>query len=193
MLLAGDGYDTLRERVAKLVRKAYKKACQGVVRSSSKNENEKQEPSVRVVLISGLAGGTGSGILIDAAYLVRAVLDDMKIGSFAKISAYLYTSDVLMEERGIWGYPHRPAGSLTGIRTPRSKEIDYYLSLINNVTNVPAAHEAGRMDPEPACRSLTNARSCQDVARAWLLSKMETMDILTVYLLHDFGSADAET
>ncbi len=190
MLLAGDGYDTLRERVAKLVRKAYKRACQGVVRSSSKNENEKQEPSVRVVLISGLAGGTGSGILIDAAYLVRAVLDDMKIGSFAKISAYLYTSDVLMEERGIKGIT-QTCRILDRNTYASLKEIDYYLNLANNGRTYRLHTRQGgwiesRMPVFDEC-TIVSTSSVR------LLSKMETMDILTDYLLHDFGSADADT
>ena len=190
MLLAGDGYVTLRERITRLIRKAYKRASQGAACRRAKDENEKTKPRVRVVLISGLAGGTGSGILIDAAYLIRSVLDDMKIDSFAAISAYLYTSDVLMEERGIRGIA-QTCRILDRNTYASLKEIDYYLNLASNGRTYRLHTRQGgwiesRMPVFDEC-TIVSTSSVR------LLSKQETMDILTDYLLHDFGRAETNT
>ncbi|MGN0256629.1 MAG: tubulin-like doman-containing protein [Chordicoccus sp.] len=189
MLLAGSGYDALREKSTRLIRKAYKKACQGAARSRVEDEQETIRPHVRVVLISGLAGGTGSGILIDTAYLIRAVLDDMKIGAFADISAYLYTSDVLMEEQGIKGIT-QTCRILDRNTYASLKEIDYYLNLASNGRTYRLHTAQGgwiesRMPVFDAC-TIVSTSSVR------LLTKQETMDVLTDYLMHDFGTAETE-
>ena len=76
--------------------------------------------SVTVVLVAGIAGGTGSGTFLDVAYLARHVLENLNIGS-KKVYGYIVLPDVNLKKGGneidLW---RNGFASL--------KELDYWMS-----------------------------------------------------------------
>ena len=76
--------------------------------------------SVTVVLVTGIAGGTGSGTFLDVAYLARHALENLNIGS-KKVYGYVVLPDVNLKKGGnevdLW---RNGFASL--------KELDYWMS-----------------------------------------------------------------
>ncbi len=74
-------YQTLLEKIKKLVQ----------VNDGIKN--------VMIAIVTGIAGGTGSGILIDLAYLLRSVLEDLDVKN-KRVLGYIVLPDVNLLKGG---------------------------------------------------------------------------------------------
>lgn len=85
---------------------------------------------MEIILISGIAGGTGGGIICDTAYLIRNIMKNGGISEY-RLSAYLYMPGVHLAEPGRYVQPQfMNVMKRNGYET--LKEIDSYMNLVSN-------------------------------------------------------------
>lgn len=85
---------------------------------------------MEIILISGIAGGTGGGIICDTAYLIRNIMRGADIREY-RLSAYLYMPGVQLAEPGRYVEPQfMNVMKRNGYET--LKEIVSYMNLVSN-------------------------------------------------------------
>lgn len=110
MLYHQSNYERVHERIEELINNAKTKA-----------------DSIKVILISGVSGGTGSGTIIDIGYMIRDIIDRvlMDRGSITTLG-YIYTPDVQEEDAGI---TRDDSSSFFRNGYAALKEIDYFYNI----------------------------------------------------------------
>lgn len=93
----------------------------------------KSSGKMDVILISGVAGGTGSGILADVAYNIKALSKARKFQNF-RIGACLLTPDVLFANRYI-SENENLKSLLNANGCATLKEIDYLMRIVKREEN----------------------------------------------------------
>lgn len=86
---------------------------------------------VNVHIFSGLSGGTGSGIFLDACYLVQMALDNIGEGSHANICGYFFLPDVNISLPRI-GIDPQICSFMQANGYAALKELDYCMSFGSN-------------------------------------------------------------
>lgn len=81
-------------------------------------------PRLNVFILTGLGGGTGGGMFIDMAYLVRQILDESRLPETADIFGYLFMPDVTTEY-----LPYPSKAILERNAYAALQELDYNMSL----------------------------------------------------------------
>ena len=91
--------------------------------------NNSEYGKLDIIIVSGLAGGTGSGILTDLAYNIRAFGKSKRLNNY-RIGACLLTPDVLYADRFI-----ADNADLTALLNANGcaalKEVDYFMRIAN--------------------------------------------------------------
>ena len=116
MLTCGAAYHNIRSKIASMV--------------SSARQQSPGAGNVEIILIAGVSGGTGSGTIIDASYLVHRVMSEAHLNTY-NFSAYIYTPDVQFSVVGIDGKP-AILNNLKRNGYAAMKEIDYFMNLENH-------------------------------------------------------------
>ena len=120
MLTCGSAYLKLRNRLTQMIREA-----------DQQRRTISNQMMVNIVIIAGISGGTGSGTIVDVAYLIRDVAERTCNISNYKLSSYIYMPDVQFSVPGISGSP-AVKHNLSRNGYAALKEIDYFMNLENH-------------------------------------------------------------
>ena len=85
---------------AEAIRRTIKNQLEGLLRHAAANPTEVDDQRLEVVIVTSLAGGTGSGMFIDTAYMVRAMLNRPDYGGLLgkSISLIAYLPEMFQDD-----------------------------------------------------------------------------------------------
>ena len=122
---------------------------------------------VNIVLVSGLSGGTGSGIFVDVAYMVQKICEEYSLG--CRVLGCFYTPDVYELNPGI-------REDLNRLKLIQSngyaalKELDYFMSNGSNSYNAPIIYKMCL----PGGETVESSKPILDEGHAFIISPSET-------------------
>lgn len=82
-------------------------------------------PSLSIVIVAGIAGGTGSGTFLDVPYLIRHIMDNYFGGIHCSITGYIVTPDVSIARAAADGTAQGRILASNGFAA--LKELDYWM------------------------------------------------------------------
>ena len=134
MLFSKGNYDAVYNKISEIIRKAT------VQRSTL--PGDLQNGKIKVYIVAGISGGTGSGTIVDVSYMVRKILNQYGMATF-NVEGVLFTPDVQENDRNM-----RDEDRLKNKRNfyAALKEVDYYY---NNKT-VKKAYSCPNKGSDPA-------------------------------------------
>ena len=121
MLTCGMAYHNIMSKLSSMITTA---------ETASTNILGHHPNNFEIILIAGVSGGTGSGTIIDIAYLVHRAMETANQNNY-NFSAYIYTPDVQFSEVGIANSP-AIMNNLKRNGYAAMKEIDYFMNLENH-------------------------------------------------------------
>jgi len=129
VVIKGDGAQATRQigRVMLFANNNYarvKTEIQKVLTSANSKRQATGANNVRVYVIAGISGGTGSGTIVDVSYIIRNIVSSLGANVF-KIMGCLFTPDVQLNDEGIVGHEEKEL-SLKRNFYAAIKEIDYF-------------------------------------------------------------------
>ena len=114
MLFSKGNYEAVYGKISDMVQKA--------VAQRNALPGNLQNGKIKVYIVAGISGGTGSGTVVDISFMVRKILNQYTMASF-NVEGVLFTPDVQENDKGM-----RPADRLKNKRNfyAAIKEIDYF-------------------------------------------------------------------
>ena len=114
MLFSKGNYDAVYEKISNVVEKA--------VAQRNSLPGSLQNGKIKVYIVAGISGGTGSGTVVDISYMVRKILNQYTMATFG-VEGVLFTPDVQENDKNM-----RDADRLKNKRNfyAAIKEIDYF-------------------------------------------------------------------
>lgn len=89
--------------------------------------------NVDVIIVAGISGGTGSGTIIDASYMIHDIFEELGFVKYT-LAGYIYTPDAQFEVEGIKGNENVKLNLQTNGYSAL-KEIDYFMNIEETGSN----------------------------------------------------------
>ncbi len=139
-------YSRIREKIEKQLRAL---SIDSVATYMRVNHNLQLKDGVSVYIVAGLAGGTGSGVWMDTAYLVRKILKDMGIAGENQIVGFgvlpqafrhlegtnaMANGYAVLKELNYYSYNYAPHNQLAQVFGEPLWDADYLGDEVNRVT-----------------------------------------------------------
>ncbi len=139
-------YNAIREKIEKQLKELRNDSVATYMRAK---HGIQLKDGVSVYIVAGLAGGTGSGIVLDTAYLVRKILKDMGIAGENQIVGYgvlpqafrhlegtnaMANGYAVLKELNYYSYNYSPDNPLAQVFGEPVWDADYLGDAVNRVT-----------------------------------------------------------